>query len=49
MFDYADLWTNWPSPDNKKELKKYVEDSRLSEVGHEVWAEFVVGYLTKQD
>ncbi|KHF39148.1 SGNH/GDSL hydrolase family protein [Halalkalibacter okhensis] len=44
-YEYANHWKIWPSPDNKKELQKYLNDRRPSEAGHEVWGEFVVGYL----
>ncbi|MGJ9386073.1 SGNH/GDSL hydrolase family protein [Salipaludibacillus sp. CF4.18] len=46
--DYANHWENWPAIDDPENLKKYLENSRPNTAGHQLWADYIVEYLTKQ-
>lgn len=46
-FDYANHWERWPSIDDTEKLKEYLDNSRPNTAGHELWAKYMVEYLTR--
>ncbi|KMK78295.1 SGNH/GDSL hydrolase family protein [Alkalihalobacillus pseudalcaliphilus] len=44
---YANHWQAWPDP-HADEMKDYLSEGRPNEAGHQVWAEYIFDYLTRE-
>ncbi|MED4081978.1 hypothetical protein P4637_02040 [Halalkalibacterium halodurans] len=47
-FSYADHWEAWPSTEDGG-LEDFLESGRPNKDGHQVWADFMVDYLTTNE
>ncbi|KGA95771.1 hypothetical protein AJ85_18750 [Alkalihalobacillus alcalophilus ATCC 27647 = CGMCC 1.3604] len=43
---YANHWTEWPDY-HSDEIKDYLHEGRPNEAGHQVWADYMIDFLTK--
>ncbi|MCA0991596.1 SGNH/GDSL hydrolase family protein [Pseudalkalibacillus hwajinpoensis] len=45
---YLNHWNEWPNQDSEKMAEYLTEESEPNKKGHQVWADYLVGYFTGQ-